>query len=438
LNFKEFFDRYIRGWLPAEAKMQKHSPIKPIAAILFVFISFSLIVFLLISFMIAAPSIGGLIEWDKTYGKEHIIEWGGPIVESSDEGYVMAGGISSSWEDDGDLFLAKIDENGNMDWNKTYQGTFGVGNSLVATSDGGYAIAGSTKSSGSDYTDFSLIKTDSFGNIEWSQTYGKNNSDSAHSLVATSDGGYAIAGFTYPISGWVEPNIIEFLLVKTDAYGNMEWNQTYGEVKIGLSDCLLITTSDGGYALAGIRDHSDDNLDLVVWLTKTDEKGNVQWNQTYGEKGRDYIASSIISTSDGGYAVVGCTITYSLDENDFFLVKTDAYGNMEWKQKYGTSNERGSCIVSATDGGYLLAGLTIPADSEANDLFLVKTDEYGNMEWNQTYGGPGIDHPYFMIKTSDNKYVISGATSISRDMDFDIWLIKIDEHGKALQPESEP
>jgi hypothetical protein len=437
LNFKEFFDRYIRGWLPAEAKMQKHSPIKPIAAILFVFISFSLIVFLLISFMIAAPSIGGLIEWDKTYGKEHIIEWGGPIVESSDEGYVMAGRISSSWEDDGELLLAKIDENGNMDWNKTYQGTSEVGNLLVATSDGGYAIAGSTTRNAVE-SDFLLIKTDSFGNIEWSQTYGKNNSDGASSLVATSDGGYAIAGYTYPISGWVEPNIIEFLLVKTDAYGNMEWNKTYGEVLTGLSGRLLITTSDGGFALAGTR-LSDDNL--VFGLIKTDEKGNVQWNQTYGEKGRDYIARSIVMTSDGGYAVVGQTFSYGLDD-DFFLVKIDAYGNMEWKQKYGDDGddwEGGqSCVVSALDGGYLLAGITCPDESYDSDLFLVKTDEYGNMEWNQTYGGPGMDRPYFMIKTSDNKYVISGATSISIDMDLDIWLIKIDEHGKALQPESEP
>jgi hypothetical protein len=432
LNFKEFFDRYIRGWLPAEAKMQKHSPIKPIAAILFVFISFSLIVFLLISFMIAAPSIGNLIEWDKTYGKEHLIEWGGPIVESSDEGYVMVGGISSSWEDDGDLFLAKIDENGNMLWNKTYGGV--SGRSLAVTSDGGYAIAGSTKSSGSEYTDFLLIKTDAFGNIEWSQTYGKNNSDAASSLVATSDGGYAIAGFTYPISGWVQPNIIEFLLVKTDAYGNMEWNKTYGEVKIGLSDCLLITTSDGGFALAGTR-LSDDNL--VFGLIKTDENGNVQWNQTYGEKGQDYIASSIAMTPDGGYAVVGSIGTYSLDENDFFLIKTDAYGNMEWIQNYGAGNEVGSCMVSATGGGYLLAGVTIPDQVRANDLFLVKTDEYGSMEWNQTYGGPGIDHPSSIIKTCDNKYVIAGVKSIS-EKDSDIWLIKIDEHGKALQPESEP
>ena len=135
--------------------------------------------------------------------------------------------------------------------------------------------------------------------------------------------------------------------------------------------------------------------------------------------------------------MVGYTNTYSLDENDFFLVKTDAYGNMEWNQKYGASNDMGSCMVSATDGGYLLAGITSPDEMHASDLFLVKVDEYGSMEWNQTIGGPGIDMPSSMIRTRDNKYVIAGVKSIS-DMDFDIWLIKIDEHGKALQPESEP
>jgi len=133
-------------------------------------------------------------------------------------------------------------------WSRTYGGAGQeVAYAVVETSDGGYAIAGYTNSSGAGYDDFWLVKTDAYGNMEWNQTYGGVGSERAYSLVVTSDGGFALAG-----GG---------LLVKTDVYGNMEWNRT-----IGGSIRSLVETSDGGYAIAGTK--NDD-----FWLAKTDEYG---------------------------------------------------------------------------------------------------------------------------------------------------------------------
>jgi hypothetical protein len=130
----------------------------------------------------------------------------------------------------------------------------------------------------------------------WSQTYGGEGSEKAYSLVESSDGGYALAGYTYP-SDAEESDV---WLVKTDSNGNMVWNQTYGEGSIR----ALVQTSDGGYALAG-----------GARLVKTDTYGNMMWNQTY--EGEAY---ALVQTSDGGYALAG------QKNGDFWLAKTDEHG----------------------------------------------------------------------------------------------------------------
>ena len=115
----------------------------------------------------------------------------------------------------------------------------------------------------------------------WSQTYGGPEGEYAHSLIETSDGGYAIAG--------------NWMLVKTDMYGNMEWNQTYPGVPRS-----LVETSDGGYAFAGYTSF-DGGGGTDCWLVKTDAYVNMEWNQTYGGESGDK-AYSLVATSDGGYA----------------------------------------------------------------------------------------------------------------------------------------
>jgi len=162
--------------------------------------------------------------------------------------------------------------------------------------------------------------------LMWSQTYGGAGSESARSLVATSDGGYALAG----------SSMADFWLVKTDASGNMQWNKTYGGPSTAEVGCSLIVTSDGGYALAGIwniTDYDRSGNQADFWLVKTDASGNMQWNQTYGGTGNDF-AYSLVETSDGGYALAGVTSSTGDDGYDAssWLVKTDASGNMQWNQ----------------------------------------------------------------------------------------------------------
>jgi hypothetical protein len=287
------------------------------------------------------------------------------VVETSDGGYALAGYTSSS-SPYGDLYLVKTFADGTMAWNRTYGGkSHGWAHSLIQTPDGGYAIAGEIGLYGSSNSDFWLVKTDSAGNMQWNKTYGGTDNDIAYSLVQTVDSGYALAGLN--------------LLVKTDSAGSMQWNKTYGGA-LGERAYSLVQTSDGGYALAGtIYIILNDYTYADFWLAKTDSAGNMQWNKAYGAVGEDEVASSIVQTVDGGYALAG-TKYFDYNPVDFWLVKTDSTGNMQWNRAYGGAlGERANSLIQTVDGGYAIAGDAYSFGS-GSQVYLVKTDGMGLMD----------------------------------------------------------
>jgi len=359
-----------------------------------------------------------LTEWNKTYGgTSHDYAWG--LVQTVDGGYALAGYTYSFGAGYYDFWLVKTDSAGNMQWNKTYGGTNSDwAYALVQTSDGGYAIAGYTDSFGAGLSDFWLVKTDSAGNMQWNKTYGGIGGDCAYALVQTSDGGYALAGVTFSFGAGDE----DLWLVKADAAGNMEWNKTYGGT---YSDgaWALVQTVDGGYALAGYTYfYGAGGYDF--WLVKTDSAGNMQWNKTYGGTGEDK-AFALVQTVDGGYALAGRTSSFGAGSVDFWLVKTDAAGNMQWNKTYGgTSHDDAWGLVQTVEGGYALAGVTYSFGAGNGDFWLVKTDAAGNAQWNKTYGGTNKDWAYAFVQTVDGGYALAGYTYSFGAGSSDFWLVK--------------
>jgi hypothetical protein len=199
--------------------------------------------------------------------------------------------------------------------------------------------------------------------ISWGQTYGSYSSDVAYSLVETSDGGYALAG------SWEEgPSGCDCWLIKTDMSGNEEWNQTYEASTNNDWAYSLIVTSDGGYALAGVSNSSASSWDLPYgqyfyndlggdcWLIKTDATGEVEWNQTYRGT-RDDWALSLINASDGGYALAGYTSSYGAGGRDAGWLRLIQLGIAQWNQTYGgTETCVGEYIMGTSDEGYMIAG----------------------------------------------------------------------------------
>ncbi len=365
--------------------------------------------------------------WARTYGTVENHEEAHSLIQTEDGGYAMLGFTRyyySPWVYTSDFWLVKTDSTGNVEWNRTYGAptymNLESGQSLVQTDDGGYALAGLTGVfSEPIYYDFWLVKTDSLGNMEWNQTYGGGDSDVAHSVVQTGDGGYAIAGYTRSsVTGYSD-----FYLVKTDSVGNMQWNQTYGGAATDLGWSVVLT-GDGGYLIVGYT-HSYGAGSSDIWLVKTDSAGSMQWSQTYGGTNAD-MGYSVVRTSDGGYALAGKTSSFGAGDYDFWLIKTDSDGTMQWNQTYGGTNiDEAWSMVQTSDGGYALLGRTNSFEVPT-DYWLVKTNSTGDMEWNKTYGGPLADIGYAVVQTFDGGYAMAGYSNYYIDSYpvIDFWLVK--------------
>jgi hypothetical protein len=356
------------------------------------------------------------------------------MIQTADGGYALACNQRSFFTGSLDAWLIKTDAAGNIQWNVTYGGAGWDGaHSIIATSDGGYAIVGSTGSFvedgffGSGNMDCWLIKTDSNGNMQWSKTYGGTESEYGQAVIETPDGGFAIAGHAFTS---VEEGRENFLLVKTDLSGNLQWNKTYGGEQIDWA-YSIVATPDGGYALSGVTSSFGSQNNCL--LVKTDSLGNMQWTKTYPARG-SMGSRALILTFDGGFALTGNVYVKNFTESDLWIAKTDASGNLEWNQTYnGKGIEHAYALVSTTDGGYAVAGFTTTANVEEADCLLIKTDASGNMQWNKTYGSQYADAAYTMVQTTDGGYALAGSWSYLTNhyLGGSVWLIKTDSEGNT-------
>lgn len=326
--------------------------------------------------------------WSQAFGGADD-EWAFSVIQCSDGGYVMAGYTTSMGNGKADSWTVKTDAQGNQQWNRTYGGSgFDWASCVIQTFDGGYAIAGSTNSSTAGDYDCWLMKTDSSGNQQWNKTYGGIHNDYAASVIQTSDGGYALAG-------------------------------------------IKNSYNDGGYSLAVYRDLFIVG-DADAWIIKTDSAGNELWNKTFGGTNDDG-AFSVIQTSDSGYALAGNTYSFSGGNNtDIWLIKTDTFGNELWNRTFGgAKDDFGYSVIQTGDGGYALAGITNSSGAGFEDAWLIKTDSSGNKLWDKTYGANLNDEAYCVLQTKDGGYALGGATVCIGAGFWDAWLIKTDVLGNT-------
>ncbi len=360
------------------------------------------------------------------------LEAGVSLIQTSDGGYAITGLTKSFSAGGHDVYVVKLDATGNLQWTKTIGGPESEeGNSLIQTSDGGYAITGFTKSFGTGELDVYLVKLDANGNLQWTKTIGGKKEDMGTSLIQTSDGGYAIAGYTYSFGAGES----DLYVVKLDANGNLQWTKTIGGKKedVGLS---LIQTSDGGYAITGTTT-SFGAGGKDVYVVKLDANGNLQWTRTVGGPGNE-VGSSLIQTSDGGHVIAGTTASFGAGEADVYLIKLDANGNLQWTKTIGgPEHDRGRSLIQTSDGGYAITGTTSSDELAAYfgpaeaDIYVVKLDANGNLQWTKTIGGPEHDRGLSLIQTSDGGYAIAGSTQSFGAGEWDVYVVKLDKNGDA-------
>jgi hypothetical protein len=403
---------------------------------------------ILCAISMANASTPGNLTWSKTYGGSQDDGANG-IARTSDGGYILTGYTSSygtglSVNGTSNLWLVKMDANGKEEWNRTFAED--VGHAVVQTGDGGYVVTGSETLYTNGSIGTFLLKNDGNGNLLWERVYGNGYQDAGYSLAKTSDGGFVIAGFVFMPnkSGW------NLSVIKTDNNGLVQWNRTYGGA---LKDCghSIIQTTDGGYAITGYTKSYSKNPggDFGVgkedlWLLKLDSNGYEQWNRTYG--GKDYDDGfSILQAPDGGYVIAGTTQSFTKNgtpiqaysTNDtarVYLLKTDATGNLLWSKTFGGDmNSAAFSIVGSADGNYMVTGVVFTNDSGSN-VFALEVNSTGIGVWAKTYGGYADDYGYSVVNSSDNGYAIVGYTRSYGNGGSDVFLLKIDGSSIVTSP----
>ena len=293
-----------------------------------------------------------------------------------------------------------------------------IGYSVKQTADGGLIIVGSTDSWGNGETDLWLIKTNNEGIKEWDKTFGGGEGDWGTSVQQTADNGFIILGHTLSFGN----GYYDIFMIKTDSEGNEIWVKTFGgnEEDFGYS---VIQTSDGGYILVGFTvSFGSGNKD--VWIIKTDSQGNEEWNKTYGGSERE-IGFAVEQTSDDGFIITGLTETNTFGLYDILLIKTDINGENIWEKNIGNGNyEVGSSVKQTQDGGFIITGYTISYGNGARDIWLVKTDPVGEIEWDRTFGGIHNDGGHDVFQTNSGGFIVLGYTESSGNGQKDFKLIK--------------
>jgi hypothetical protein len=280
--------------------------------------------------------------------------------------------MTKSFGDSHQVYLVKTNASGTLLWERNYGGAgWEKGYSVQQTTDGGYVVAGYTRSFGNGNQVY-LVKTDASGTLLWERNYGGTSWEEGWSVQQTTDGGYIVAGYTNSFG-----NLSQFYLIKTNASGTLLWQRNYGGTGSDFGWSVQ-QTSDGGYIVAGYSYSFGNNGQ--VYLIKTNASGDTLWSRIYYDR-ENVGGRSVQQTSDGGYIVAGKT-AYDMTHHDVYLLKTNASGDILWTRTYGdnggSNSDDGYSVQQTSDGGYIVAGYT-RSFGNMSQVYLIKTDANGNV-----------------------------------------------------------
>ena len=313
----------------------------------------------------------------------------------------------------------------------TFQKTYGGINletcyDAKQTNDKGYIMVGQTYSFGAGYGDVYLIKTDSTGDTLWTRTYGGAHDDGGYHVEQTADTGYIIIGYTFSFGTGGE----DVYIIKTNSVGDTLWTETFGGFQYDIGRCIR-QTNEGGYIFTG----TTYSYNPTLYLVKLNNLGTPVWVQTYGGDTLLCEGNDVQQTSDGGYVIIGNSYSFAPDPHvsDVYLVKTDHLGILQWSKSYGgNGNDYGNSVQQTNDGGYIIAGTTYSFGAGNGDIYLLKTDASGNLSWSHTYGGPNPDEGLSVQQADDGGYLIAGTTNNFIDASSYVCLFKTDGIGTLL------
>lgn len=414
------------------------------------------------------------ILWEKSYGginPDYVFE----TLSTSDYGFIVAGSSASGKTGNKsdanrgnlDYWIWKMDEKGDLQWQRTYGGKgMDFLSSIKRTTDSGYIIAGSSDSSLEGdkkdtlrgKLDYWIIKTNAVGDEEWQKTIGGSGSDELTVAFQTSDGGYILAGSSdSAISGEKKMRGfggMDYWLVKLNDVGDIEWQKSYGGLYADMLRSVEETT-DKGFIIGGYSNSPESgnkakpNFGMGdYWILKLDKNGNLEWENTYGGNLDENICA-VHQTLDGNFLLAGNSFSSKIDTkrisnvkgSDIWLLKLDSNGNDIWQRVYNVGEFDNVTSVTENPDETFIIGMYCNSEvngtkktdrKEINDYLTIKLDKNGEKIWTKAVGGNGEDILKQIIEVRDGAYLLSGTSKsiVSRDRNStigqnDFWVVKL-------------
>lgn len=341
------------------------------------------------------------------------------------------------------------------------------GQSVVATSDGGFAVLGYSQSMDGDLLnksnisyDFWLIKYNFNGEQEWQKVYGGSSDDRGYDIILSNDNNMVIFGSSKSADGDVSSNAgsNDFWIAKISNSGAIIWEKSlgYNGSDNGYS---VIQTIDNGYLLLGVLDvtASDGEGNNRIssyrhaggdyWAVKLDSNGILEWSRYFGGNFTD-TSYAACQTQGGDYIIIGSSDSNDIDISnnkgtyDFWIIKISSEGNLIWEKSYGGSEiDEALDITPTTDGNFIVCGNTrsnnidVSSNNGAADIWILKITPNGEILWGKTYGGNSFEAAKSVHQTTDNGFIIAGnSRSDNNDLtknngQNDGWIFKINQDG---------
>lgn len=393
------------------------------------------------------------LQWANKYGGSNVdipfviklTTDGGTIVAGytdSKDGHVSNTASRDYW----DLWVTKLDRCGNIQWQRVWGGTgYESARDIEQTSDGGYIVLGETNSTDGGVVagfggtkDIWLLKLDAAGTLQWQKRYGGSGLDIGNHLQILGDGSFLIAASSSSNDGDIQGNhgtggYTDGVIMRINATGGLVWSKCFGGSKNEeLLDFEILNNRIylGGYANSTDGDIPPSQKNYDVWLLAIDLNGNKIYSKVYGGAQND-VAYSMTLARDGSLTFAGYTTSNDGDvsgakgSQDYWVVNIGTDGKLNWQKVLGGSDaEYANNILTDTDGGFLIGGISYSSDGDITaamgegDYWVVKLDATGNVLWTENRGGGTNDHLRFMVYDPNHDEYYLAGDSDSYDGDF--------------------
>jgi hypothetical protein len=365
------------------------------------------------------------MEWDSNFGgQEKDVAHSG--IQTPDGGFIIVGATESEGSGKMDGYIIKVDSRGNLDWSQTYGGKKDDEFYAITKTGSNYAIAGYSASKGNGKKDFWLMIIDGEGNKVWEHFYGGDKDEEAYDIITTYDKNLVLAGYTKSKGAGGR----DFWIIKVNPngvgkeQGKILWKRNVGGGGTDLATKIKQSPVDSFiYVIGHSTSFGAGGMDLYFTRLSPD-RGSARGKKYFGKSNFEH-GNDFCFTDNNGYLLVGGTMSESKGYFDSWVLKIESEYYKEWEKTYGDLKDEEFVSVFVDGEDYVLGGFTASYGEGKSDAWIVKIDNKGNILRERTFGEEGNDKIHRMIQTADGGYLMIGETDSKGEGKEDMWIVKV-------------